>query len=74
MLNANGELVGLAFDGNIEGVVGDYFYDPDLNRTISVDVRYILFLLEEFTGAARLLQEMDLAPTPGAVPATASGK
>jgi hypothetical protein len=71
VLNGTGEMVGLAFDGNIEGVVGDYFYDPELNRTISVDVRYILFLLEEFTGADRLLKEIELVASPGAVPASA---
>lgn len=62
VLDGDGQLVGLAFDGNIEGVVGDYFYDPQLNRTISVDVRYILFLTDEFSHANRLLNELDIAP------------
>jgi hypothetical protein len=61
VLDANGRLVGLAFDGNIEGVVGDYFYVPEMNRTISVDVRYILFLMDEFTDTHRLLNELDIS-------------
>jgi len=65
VLNGDGQLVGLAFDGNIEGVVGDYFYDPELNRTISVDVRYILFLMDEFSHANKLLDELDITPLQG---------
>ena len=60
VLNANGDVVGVAFDGNIEGVVGDYFYDPDLNRTISLDVRYLLFLMDRYDHTQRLLDEMDI--------------
>jgi len=60
VLNAKGQLVGLAFDGNIEGIISDYFYNPAVTRTINVDVRYILFLMNEFTGADRLLRELDI--------------
>lgn len=60
VLNGDGEIVGLAFDGNIEGVVGDYFYDPELNRTISVDIRYVLFLMDYFDSADRLLNELEV--------------
>lgn len=60
VLNANGEMLGIAFDGNIEGVVGDYFYDPELNRTISVDIRYVLFITEELYGLKWLSDEMEI--------------
>lgn len=60
VLNANGELIGLAFDGNWEGAVGDYFYDPELNRTISVDIRYVLFTLTKFGGCDWLLNELNI--------------
>jgi hypothetical protein len=57
-LNARGELVGLAFDGNLESVAGNWLFDPSLKRTIHVDVRYILWLMENVGKAPRLLQEM----------------
>ncbi|MEX0770094.1 MAG: S46 family peptidase [Balneolaceae bacterium] len=60
VLNASGELIGVAFDSNIEGVVGDYYYLPELNRTISVDIRYILFLLQQSEHASRLLDEVEI--------------
>ena len=60
LLNARGEIVGIAFDSNYEGVVGDYYYDPELNRTINVDIRYVLFLMEEYSEAARILEELDI--------------
>ncbi|HKK45844.1 MAG TPA: S46 family peptidase, partial [Balneolaceae bacterium] len=65
VLNGDGELVGLAFDGNIEGVISDYFYIPAVSRTINVDVRYILFLMDEFTHANRLLDELDVKSSQG---------
>ena len=64
VINGYGQLVGLAFDGNIEGVVGDYYYDPELNRMISVDARYILFLMKHFDEADRLYKELDIVETP----------
>lgn len=63
VLNKDGQLVGLAFDGNIEGVISDYFYVPSVSRTINVDVRYILFLMDEFTHTNRLINELDIRST-----------
>ncbi|WP_086617076.1 S46 family peptidase [Erythrobacter tepidarius] len=57
-LNARGEFVGLAFDGTIEGVVSDWMYDPQINRTIHVDSRFMLWTMEKVDGADRLLREM----------------
>ncbi len=60
ILNGKGELTGCAFDGNWEGVVGDYYFEDAMNRTISVDSRYILFVLDKFSGAHNLLNEMQI--------------
>ena len=60
VINGNGELVGLAFDGNWEAMSGDIAYDPDYKRTISVDIRYVLFVIDKFAGAGYLLNEMKL--------------
>jgi hypothetical protein len=62
VLNGDGNLIGLAFDGNIEGIVSDYYVVPDVARTISVDVRYILFIMEQVDETGRILQEMDIRP------------
>ncbi|MEJ2635234.1 MAG: S46 family peptidase [Calditrichia bacterium] len=59
-LNAKGEQVGIIFDMTYESVIGDYYIIPKLQRTISVDIRYVLFVTEKFSGAARLLEEMGL--------------
>ena len=64
ILNGNGEQVGLCFDGNFEGLGNDFYYDPAVNRTISVDVRYVLFVVEKFGGAGYLLNEMKLVGGP----------
>jgi hypothetical protein len=58
VINGKGELIGCAFDGNWDGIIGDYYYQHEYNRTISVDVRYALFLLDKFSGAQRVLDEM----------------
>jgi hypothetical protein len=58
VINGKGELIGCAFDGNWDGIIGDYYYQHEYNRTISVDVRYVLFLLDKFSGAQNLLDEM----------------
>ena len=58
VINGKGELIGLAFDGNWESVVGDYMFQESLNRTISVDARYILFILDKFSGAKNILDEL----------------
>ena len=59
-LNSKGELVGLAFDGNIESVAANWLFDPALKRTIHVDIRYILWMMEQLEPAPRLLKEMNV--------------
>lgn len=66
ILNGNGEQVGLCFDGNFEGLGNDFYYDPNYNRTISVDIRYVLFVTEKFGGAGWLLNEMNIVGGPKA--------
>lgn len=58
VINGKGELIGIAFDGNWEAVVGDYLFQDDLNRTISVDSRYVLFVLDKYSNATDLLHEL----------------
>lgn len=60
LMNGRGEITGLVFDGNYEGLGGDYAYDIDSNRTIAVDIRYVLFLTEKFGGAGYLFNEMQI--------------
>ena len=60
VMNANGELIGINFDRNWEGVGGDIEYLPDYQRSIIVDIRYVLFLIEKYGGAEGLLQEMEI--------------
>ncbi|WP_257670353.1 S46 family peptidase [Parapedobacter tibetensis] len=60
VLNGNGELIGLAFDGNIEAMAGDVIFDPKLQRTISVDIRYVLFIIDKFANAPHLVEEMTI--------------
>jgi hypothetical protein len=57
-LNARGELVGLAFDGTLDGVISDWYYEPATNRTIHVDSRYMLWVMDKVDGAHRLMEEM----------------
>lgn len=59
-LNARGELVGLLFDGTIESVNSDWDFDPRTTRTIHVDSRYMLWVMEKVDGADRLIDEMQL--------------
>ena len=61
VLNGKGELIGLAFDGNIEAMAGDVIFDPKLQRTINVDIRYVLWVIEKFSGAKHIVDEMTLA-------------
>ena len=58
VVNRELEVVGLVFDGNIQSLPGDYIYMPDLNRTVSVDVRGILESLEDIYGASRIVEEL----------------
>ncbi len=60
VLNGKGELIGLAFDGNIEAMAGDVIYDPKLQRTINVDIRYVLFIIDKFADAKHIVDEMTL--------------
>ena len=60
VLNGRGEVIGLAFDGNFEGLGGDYSYDITSNRCLVVDIRYVLFLTEKFAGADYLFKEMNI--------------
>jgi len=60
MMNGRGEIIGLVFDGNYEGLGGDYAYDISSNRTIAVDIRYVLFVTEKFSGASYLFNEMQI--------------
>jgi hypothetical protein len=59
-LNARGEFVGLAFDGTLDGVISDWWYEAPINRTIHVDSRYMLWVMDRVDGADRLLEEMDV--------------
>lgn len=61
VLNGKGELIGLAFDGNIEAMAGDVIFDKDLQRTINVDIRYVLWIIDRFSGAKHIVDEMTLA-------------
>ncbi|UPT65489.1 MAG: S46 family peptidase [Sphingobacteriales bacterium JAD_PAG50586_3] len=61
VLNGYGELIGCAFDGNWEAMSGDIYFDPLLKRTISVDIRYVLFIIEKYAGADNLIKEMNLS-------------
>jgi hypothetical protein len=63
VINGNGELVGLAFDGNWEAMSGDIAFEPELQRTINVDIRYVLFIIDKFAGATRLIDEMTIVST-----------
>jgi len=60
VLNARGELVGCAFDGNWEALTNDWQYNPALSRAISVDVLYVLFILDKYSSADELIEELDL--------------
>ena len=60
VLNARGELIGLAFDGNWESLSGDINFDNKLQRCINVDIRYVLFVIDKFGGCKRLIEEMNI--------------
>ncbi|UCH92723.1 MAG: S46 family peptidase [Candidatus Aminicenantes bacterium] len=60
VLDANGEIVGLLFDGVYESVIGDYFVVTEFQRVINVDIRYVLFVTEKFSGAHHVLKELGL--------------
>ena len=60
VINGNGELIGLAFDGNWEAMSGDIAFEPELQRTINVDIRYVLLIIDKFAGATNLIEEMTI--------------
>lgn len=60
IMNSKGELIGLAFDGNWEAMSGDIIFEPELQRCINVDIRYVLFIVDKFGGAGYLLDEMTI--------------
>lgn len=60
VLDADGNLIGLAFDGNWEAMSGDVIFEPELQRCICVDIRYVLFMMDKFGGAGYLLNEMNI--------------
>ena len=62
VINAWGEIVGTAFDGNWEAMSGDIAFENEIQRTISVDIRYILFIIDKYAGATHLINEMTIAP------------
>lgn len=60
VLNGKGELIGLAFDGNIEAMAGDVIFDKNLQRTINVDIRYVLWLIDKYANAKHIVDEMTI--------------
>jgi hypothetical protein len=60
VLNKNGHLIGVAFDGNWESLAGDVVFLPEQNRSISVDMRYVLFVTDKFAGASHILRELQI--------------
>jgi hypothetical protein len=60
VLNGKGELIGVAFDGNIEAMAGDVIFDKDLQRTINVDIRYVLWVIDKYAGAKHIVDEMTI--------------
>ena len=68
VINAKGELIGCAFDGNWEAMSGDIAFEDELQRTISADIRYILFIVDKFAGAGHLVKEMELVYADRAMP------
>lgn len=60
VLNGNGELIGLAFDGNYEALSHKLAFDKDLNRTINVDIRYVLWCIDKLGGAQNLIKELTI--------------
>ena len=60
VINAYGELIGTAFDGNWEAMSGDIYFEPNIQRTISVDIRYTLFIIDKYAGAKHLIDEMNV--------------
>ena len=60
MFNGNGEVIGLAFDGNWEAMSGDIVFEPDVQRTIGVDIRYAMYMIDKWGKCSRLLEEISI--------------
>jgi hypothetical protein len=60
VINGDGQLIGIAFDGNWEAMSGDISFEPRLQRTINVDIRYVLFIIDKFAGDTNLINELTL--------------
>lgn len=60
VINANGQLIGINFDRAWEGIMSDINYDPEMSRNISLDIRYVLFIIEKVAGATHLIEEMNI--------------
>jgi hypothetical protein len=60
VLNDEGQLIGLAFDGNWEAMSGDIIYEPTLQKCICVDIRYILFIIDKYAGATNIIDELKI--------------
>ena len=60
VMNANGELIGIAFDGNWEAMSGDIAFEPELQRCINVDIRFVLWMIDVYAGAKNLIREMKI--------------
>lgn len=60
VINGNGELIGIAFDGNWEAMSGDIAFETELQKCINVDIRYVLFVIDKYAGASHLIKEMKI--------------
>ena len=60
VINGNGELIGIAFDGNWEAMSGDIAFEPELQRCINVDIRFVLWVIDVYAGATHLVDEMEI--------------
>lgn len=60
VINGNGELIGIAFDGNWEAMSGDIAFEPELQKCINVDIRFVLFVIDKYAGAGHLIKEMTI--------------
>ena len=60
VLNGKAELIGLAFDGNWESLSGDILFESEMQRTISVDIRYVLYTIDKVMGASHIIDELKL--------------
>jgi Peptidase S46 len=63
VINGWGELIGIAFDGNWEAMSGDIVFEPEQQRCINVDIRYVLFVIDKYAGASHLVDEMTIVKT-----------